>query len=292
MRIATCVSCLLIGLTLAGTAFADHASGQTIGRPRITFDSAAAPGQGLYSTQGVHFNASDGYWAVSAEALSISYDGVTSIPLTNGTVDLRGAFVDASSAGDQEPTGLRDALLFTTEGALRVDHIAWCITEDNRLVVCQFAGWDQGGRHVAMAQPRELGQRVTSLRDLGGFVLGMPSNPDAQVWVDAMSIGTDVDGYICATALVGRMLESGRPVQFSLDAANGCSLLLVPTCLVSGCNSCSPPACQCSGPPGAFCVPATLTLCRGACPRGYRCGTPQDCKCVRVPPEPRGRRDQ
>ena len=67
--------------------------------PILTFDSREGAGQNIYTTQGVHYDATGAFWAVSAKALAISYDGVTFIQLIDGTVDLRGSFLSSSATG-------------------------------------------------------------------------------------------------------------------------------------------------------------------------------------------------
>lgn len=62
--------------------------------PQIMFDSRQGPGQDFFTTQGVHITGGTN-WAVSAKALSITFDGVNLIPLVDGTVDLRGHFIDS-----------------------------------------------------------------------------------------------------------------------------------------------------------------------------------------------------
>ena len=69
-----------------------------LGLPDISFDSAQGPGTGLFTpTQGVSYTASNGYLAVSAKALDITYDGITSTPFANGTLDYRAALTSSSS---------------------------------------------------------------------------------------------------------------------------------------------------------------------------------------------------
>lgn len=67
--------------------------------PQIRFDTRLGAGQNLFSTQGVHYFAGEG-WAVSGRALSLTFDGVNFIELSNGTVDLRGRFINAYLDGD------------------------------------------------------------------------------------------------------------------------------------------------------------------------------------------------
>jgi hypothetical protein len=76
----------------------NDAKTNSIGFPQIFYDSSAGPGQNIYTTQGLHFTAGVG-WAVSARALSITFDGITFIPLVNGTVDFHSAFIDSSVSG-------------------------------------------------------------------------------------------------------------------------------------------------------------------------------------------------
>lgn len=80
---------------LAGSATTGSAI--TISTPDVSFDSSQGAGQNLFTTQGVHFDSASGYLAVSAKATSISYDGVTSAPLTGGTVDYRVLLTSTSS---------------------------------------------------------------------------------------------------------------------------------------------------------------------------------------------------
>jgi hypothetical protein len=71
-----------------------------VASPIITFDSREGAGQNIYTTQGVHYDAGDAFWAVSAKALAISFDnGFTFTSLINGTVDLRGHFLSSSVNG-------------------------------------------------------------------------------------------------------------------------------------------------------------------------------------------------
>jgi hypothetical protein len=71
-----------------------------VASPIITFDSRQGGGQNIYTTQGVHYDAAEAFWAVSAKALAISLDdGLTFTPLINGTVDLRGHFISSSESG-------------------------------------------------------------------------------------------------------------------------------------------------------------------------------------------------
>lgn len=67
--------------------------------PILTFDSREGAGRNIYTTQGVHFDAAGAFWAVSAKALAISYDGITFTSLIDGTVDLRGRFFSSSANG-------------------------------------------------------------------------------------------------------------------------------------------------------------------------------------------------
>jgi hypothetical protein len=69
------------------------------GFPQIIFDSREGPGQNLFTTQGLTYDAQGGFWAASAKATSITFDGINFIPLVNGTADLRGAFIDSSFDG-------------------------------------------------------------------------------------------------------------------------------------------------------------------------------------------------
>jgi hypothetical protein len=71
--------------------------------PQIIYDSREGPGQNIYTTQGLHYTAGVG-WAISAKAISITFDGVNFIPLVDGTVDLHAAFID-SSVSDGVVTG-------------------------------------------------------------------------------------------------------------------------------------------------------------------------------------------
>ena len=71
----------------------------TLGLPDISFDSSQGNGQDLFTVQGVHYDAATGYLAVSAAALAITFDGVNSTALTNGTVDYRVDLLSASSSG-------------------------------------------------------------------------------------------------------------------------------------------------------------------------------------------------
>ena len=66
--------------------------------PQIAFDSTVGPGENLYTTQGLHYDVSQGMIAISARALSITFDGVTSTPLINGTIDLRAKFVSSTTS--------------------------------------------------------------------------------------------------------------------------------------------------------------------------------------------------
>lgn len=82
---------------VAHLAFVSNADASPI---VITFDSRQGEGQNIYTTQGVHYNAAEAFWAVSAKALAISLDdGLTFTPLINGTVDLRGHFISSSTNG-------------------------------------------------------------------------------------------------------------------------------------------------------------------------------------------------
>ena len=76
----------------------DNVKANVIGFPQVIYDSREGPGQNIYTTQGLHFTAGVGL-AVSAKALSITYDGITFIPLVNGTVDFHAAFIDSSVSG-------------------------------------------------------------------------------------------------------------------------------------------------------------------------------------------------
>lgn len=80
---------------LAGSATTGSAI--TLATPDVSFDSSQGAGQNLFTTQGVHFDSASGYLAVSAKATSISYDGVSSSSLTNGTVDYRVLLTSTSS---------------------------------------------------------------------------------------------------------------------------------------------------------------------------------------------------
>jgi PEP-CTERM motif-containing protein len=64
--------------------------------PQIIYDSRLGPGQNLFTTQGLHYEAGVG-WAGSAKAVSITFDGITFIPLVNGTFDAHSAFDSASA---------------------------------------------------------------------------------------------------------------------------------------------------------------------------------------------------
>jgi hypothetical protein len=75
----------------AGTAYAAPLF------PEILYDSRLGPGQNIYTTQGLHYTAGFG-WAVSAKAISISFDGVNVIPLVDGTVDFHSRFVSSSAS--------------------------------------------------------------------------------------------------------------------------------------------------------------------------------------------------
>lgn len=87
----------LVAVTLSfGTV--NDAKANPIGFPQVFYDSREGPGQNIYTTQGVHFTAGTG-WAVSAKALSITFDGITFIPLVDGTVDFHAAFIDSSVSG-------------------------------------------------------------------------------------------------------------------------------------------------------------------------------------------------
>ena len=63
--------------------------------PQIVFDSRVGPGQNLFTSQGLHYQAGVG-WAGSATAVSITFDGTTITPLVNGTFDAHSAFLGAS----------------------------------------------------------------------------------------------------------------------------------------------------------------------------------------------------
>lgn len=98
---------ILLAVTLLVTAQTSKAS---LLFPQVFLDSSQGPGQDIFTTQGAHFDPATGFWTVSARAVSITFDGVKIIPLVNGTVDLRGAFVRSSSE-EGFVTGL-----FTTDG--------------------------------------------------------------------------------------------------------------------------------------------------------------------------------
>ena len=103
----------------------------TSGFPQIIFDSRQGSGQNLYTTQGVTYNATGGFWAASAKAVSITFDGVNFTPLINGTVDLRGAFID-SDVENQTVTGN-----FTTFGIPGFDLI---VQDDSGLLLAGTYG--------------------------------------------------------------------------------------------------------------------------------------------------------
>jgi hypothetical protein len=63
--------------------------------PQITFDSREGPGQNLFTTQGLLYEAGVS-WAGSAKALAITFDGVNYTPLVNGTFDAHAAFDSTS----------------------------------------------------------------------------------------------------------------------------------------------------------------------------------------------------
>ncbi len=81
---------LLAGIQNQATAF-------SLGYPDISFDSSQGAGANMFSTQGVHFDPSTGYLAVSSIAQSISYDGITFTPLINATVDYRVSLISEST---------------------------------------------------------------------------------------------------------------------------------------------------------------------------------------------------
>ncbi|MGH9955326.1 MAG: hypothetical protein ACRD39_06660, partial [Nitrososphaeraceae archaeon] len=62
---------------LVNNAKAGHVG--TLDFPQIIFDSREGSGQDLFTTQGVHITGGTS-WAVSAKALSITFDGVNIIP--------------------------------------------------------------------------------------------------------------------------------------------------------------------------------------------------------------------
>ncbi|MFN7567971.1 MAG: hypothetical protein ACK5QJ_13425 [Microcystis sp.] len=101
------------------------------GFPQIIFDSRQGSGQNLYTTQGVTYNATGAFWAASAKAVSITFDGINFTPLINGTVDLRGAFID-SNVENQTVTGN-----FTTFGIPGLDLI---VKDDSGLLLAGTYG--------------------------------------------------------------------------------------------------------------------------------------------------------
>lgn len=124
-----------VGTALMGSMFLVlTCAAQMIGVPRITFDSRLGAGQNLFTTQGVNFDPAVG-WATSAKAVSITYDGLTEIPLMNGTVDLHGRFLGAST-GPGTVTGN-----FTSVNGVDADLI---IRDDTGLLLAGV----YGARHI------------------------------------------------------------------------------------------------------------------------------------------------
>ncbi len=98
--------------------------------PDISFDSTQGAGADTFGTQGVTYSVGSGWLTVSAKAQSISYDGVTSTILVDGTVDYRVKLI--SSAG---PFGF-----FGTDGVPGEDLI---ITDDTgTLLTANFLTYD------------------------------------------------------------------------------------------------------------------------------------------------------
>jgi len=94
----------LLLLLLAFGLYTKQADAFTLGYPDISFDSSQGAGGDLFGAQGVVFDATTGYLSVSAKALSISYDGVTSTNLASGTIDYR-VQLSAQSANPSVVTG-------------------------------------------------------------------------------------------------------------------------------------------------------------------------------------------
>jgi|GEM_PF-4349529 len=70
----------------------------TLGLPDISFDSSQGSGLNLFTpTQGVQFSGTTGYLGVSARALGITYDGVTTTPFANGTLDYQAQLINSFS---------------------------------------------------------------------------------------------------------------------------------------------------------------------------------------------------
>ncbi len=86
---------IIIGVLAFGYCLSSSANAAP-GFPQIIFDSRQGSGQNLYTTQGVTYNATGGFWAASAKAVSITFDGINFTPLIDGTVDLRGAFINST----------------------------------------------------------------------------------------------------------------------------------------------------------------------------------------------------
>lgn len=99
MMLGNRVSRFFVGAAIIFTALfttANPASAITLLFPDIDFDSTQGAGDDLFGSQGVSYDAGTGYLTVSAKATSITYDGVTSTALVDGTVDYR---VDLTSSG-------------------------------------------------------------------------------------------------------------------------------------------------------------------------------------------------
>jgi hypothetical protein len=96
-KIAVVVAVSVIGLFVFP---APNAAALIIGFPDISFDSSQGPGQNTFTSgAGVFFDAGTQFLSVSAKALSITFNGLTSTALVNGTVDYQVKLVSASSSG-------------------------------------------------------------------------------------------------------------------------------------------------------------------------------------------------
>ncbi len=93
-RVVILVAILMLFVPLVGLSNAI-----TLGLPDISFDSTQGSGQNLFTTRGVHYDSSTGSLAVSAKAVSISYDKVVYTPLTKGTLDYRVDLINDTVSG-------------------------------------------------------------------------------------------------------------------------------------------------------------------------------------------------
>lgn len=98
MRAKTVLGVTVAALTLL-LVMVGNGSAITLGLPDISFDSSQGPGANTFTTQGVHYNAGTGLLGVSAKAQSITFDGVTYIPLVGGKVDYQAHLTSSSSGG-------------------------------------------------------------------------------------------------------------------------------------------------------------------------------------------------